>query len=103
MTSGGKRVELNAMASDVFVAFVVRKLAKHLKKVVPSADTLAATYAAFKRGAAAAETLKAELARLNAEPVEVPNGLERKVRAYLKRSPTATWDDAVRALLDDER
>jgi hypothetical protein len=91
------------MTSDVFVAFVRRKLALHLEKVVPSPETLAATYAAFTRSAAAEKTLKAELARLNAEPVEVPNGLERKVRAYLKSKPTKTWDAAVRAVIDDER
>ena len=47
----GQRVELNAMTSDQFVAFVERKLTEHrAAKVVPSAETLAETYAAFKRG-----------------------------------------------------
>jgi hypothetical protein len=100
-TSGGKRVELNAMASDVFVAFVQRKLARHLVKLVPSPETLAAAYVAFTRSAAAETALKAELERLNAVPVVVPANLGRKVRAYLKRNPTGTWDDAVRAMLDD--
>ena len=50
----GQRVELNAMTSDQFVAFVERKLTEHgAAKVVPSAETLAETYAAFKRGAMA--------------------------------------------------
>ena len=104
MTSGGKRVELNAMASDVFIAFVERKLTAHgLGKVVPSPAMLGETYVAFKRGAEAQKVLEAELARLNAMPVKVPANLDKRVRAYLKRNPMATWDAAVRALLEGER
>ena len=43
--------------------------------------------------------LEAELARLNALPVEVPADLDERVRAYLKRNPAATWDDAVKAIM----
>jgi DNA topoisomerase VI subunit B len=102
--TGGKRVELNAMASDVFIAFVERKLIAHgLGKVVPSKDMLGETYAAFKRSAMARATLGAELARLNTVPVKVPANLDKRVRAYLKQHPHATWDAAVRALLEGER
>jgi hypothetical protein len=38
------------MTSDQFVEFVERKLTKHgAAKVVPSAETLAGAYAAFRR------------------------------------------------------
>ena len=57
-----------------------------LGKVVPAADMLAETYAAFKRRRMARQALEAELARLNAEPVDVPADLER-VRAYLDEHP----------------
>ena len=74
---GEERVELNAMSSDVFVAFVERKLNEHgVAKVVPPPSTLAETFTAFKRGAAAQAALKAEMARLNAEPVDVPSDLD---------------------------
>ena len=77
----GERVELNAMTSDVFVAFVERKLSEHgVAKVVPAPSTLAEAFTAFRRGAAAQAALKAEMARLNAEPVEVPADLEKRVR-----------------------
>ena len=42
---------VNAMTSDQFVAFIERKLTEHDgAKVVPSPETLADTFAAFKRG-----------------------------------------------------
>ena len=59
----GQRVELNAMTSDQFVAFVERKLAEHrAAKVSLSAETPAETYTALKRGEMAQQALKAELA-----------------------------------------
>ena len=100
----GQRVELNAMTSDQFVAFVERKLTEHgAAKVVPSAETLAGAYAAFRRGAIATAALDAELARLNAVPVDVPDHLAERVRGYLDEHPKETWDDAVRAVMEDER
>ena len=95
----GQRVELNAMTSDQFVAFVERKLTEHgAAKVVPSAETLAETYAAFKRGAMAQQALEAELARLNAAIIDTPADLEQRVRAYLDEHGEETWDAAVRAI-----
>ena len=96
-----ERVELNAMPSDLFVAFVERKLNENgVAKVIPSADTLAKTFATFKRGAMAEKALKAELERLNAKPVKTPANLEERVRAYLAENPADTWDKAVRAIAE---
>jgi hypothetical protein len=54
--------------------------------------------------AAGAQEDKAEMARLNAEPVEVPADLEKRVRDHLAENPEETWDAALRAItgLDDE-
>jgi tellurite resistance protein len=101
----GERVELNAMTSDVFVAFVERKLVDHgIAKVVPPETTLTEAFTAFRRGAAAQAALRAEMARLNAEPVEVPSDLDAKVRAHLEDNPEETWDAALKAIagLEDE-
>jgi DNA topoisomerase VI subunit B len=96
----GRRVELNAMTSDQFIAFVERKLEEHgVAKVVPNTDLLAETYTAFRRSALATSALRAELARLNASLVDVPTDLERQVRAYLADQPAAAWDDAVLAIV----
>ncbi len=100
----GQRVELNAMTSDQFVAFVESKLTEHgAVKVVPSAETLAGAYAAFRRGAMATAALDAELARVNAVPVDVPDDLAERVRGYLHEHPKETWDNAFRGLIEDER
>jgi DNA topoisomerase VI subunit A len=58
----GRRVELNAMTSDVFVRFVEDGLRAHgVTKVVPSTATLAEAYAAYRRGVKAKRALDAEL------------------------------------------
>ena len=93
------------MTSDVFVEFVERKLTEHgVAKVIPAPSTLAEAFTAFRRGAAAQAALKAEMARLNAEPVEVPSDLDARVRAHLEDNPEETWDAALKAIagLDDD-
>jgi hypothetical protein len=100
--TGGERVELNALPSDQFVAFVERKLTTHgVAKVIPSADTLGKTFATFKRGAMAEKALKTELARLNAKTVRAPANLEAKVSAYLAEHREQTWDKAVHEIVDE--
>ncbi len=100
----GQRVELNAMPSDVFVAFVRRKLTEHgAAKVIPSPELQAEAYVAFKRGAEAQAALEAELTSLNAMPVDIPDDLDERVRAYLAAHPMAPWDDAVQAIIIGER
>ena len=96
----GQRVELNAMTSDQFVAFVERKLREHrAAKVVPEAETLGRSYVGLKRGAMAQAEVAATLARINAVPVDVPADLRERVRAYLVEHPKATWDGALRAVV----
>jgi hypothetical protein len=71
--------------------------------VIPAHAMLAETYAAFKR-AAAAQTdaaLAAELARINAMPVDIPGDLDARVRADWAEHPTAPWDDALRAIIGE--
>ena len=98
----GKRVELNAMDSDQFVAFVERKLEEHgVEKVIPDGETLEATYAAMTRSARAKKALRAELERINAEPIESPADLAERVAAKLEEELETTWDDAVRQIAED--
>jgi hypothetical protein len=102
---GEERVELNAMSSDVFVEFVERKLNEHgVAKVIPAPATLAEAFTAFRRGAAAQAALEPEMARLNAEPVEVPSDLDARLRAHLEDNPEETWDAALKAIagLEDD-
>jgi hypothetical protein len=99
----GRRVELNAMTSDVFVRFVENGLRTHqVEKAIPDATLLANAYTAMKRGALAIAALAAELERLNADLVELPADLADEVRQHLSENPIATWDDAVKAIAEED-
>jgi DNA topoisomerase VI subunit B len=98
-----QRVELNAMTSRQLVDLVEAGLNEHgVGKVVPPPETLSLTYAALKRGAIARAALEAELERLNAELVDVPDDLAGQVRAYLDEHREETWDDAIKAIMEDD-
>jgi hypothetical protein len=97
-----ERVELNAMSSDVFIEFVERKLNENdIVKVIPSAEKLAEAFTTFERGRLVYAALKAEVERLNKEPVDVPVDLEQRVRDHLVENPAETWDAAIKAIIDE--
>jgi DNA topoisomerase VI subunit B len=95
----GRRVELNALPSDVLVDFVERKLQgfreKRIlpRKVVPDVQVLAEAYRMFKREPHIQAAVAAEKGRLGSIPV--PADLEFKVREYLAEHPEVPWDAAV--------
>jgi hypothetical protein len=99
-----ERVELNAMASDQLVAFIVRKLiAAGARKAVPAAKTLAAAYSAFRREQKVVEVIEAALNQLKAEPkIETPPDIEARMKQYLTEHPAQAWDDAIRQIAEDE-
>ena len=94
----GQRVELNAMAADVFVRFLEHKLVEHgVRKVVPGDDVLAqharqVVTLAFTNKALEEIRAKAEA---DAAAVALPADLRRQVVAALKRQPDIPWDLAV--------
>jgi hypothetical protein len=89
--SVGKRVELNAMASDQFVAFVEGKIAEQgAAKVIPDESLLAETFSAKVRGKRAEALLAAERERLKVEAVNVPPNLTERVHGWLDANPTGT-------------
>jgi hypothetical protein len=101
-----ERVELNAMTSDALIAMTERKLAAYgLKKVVADHDLLAETYRAFHRS----QELRKRFAEMEeqfdqeAVAVEVPEDLERQVRAVLAEHADLRWDDAIQVVLDETR
>jgi hypothetical protein len=98
----GQRVELNAMHSDEFVAFVERKLTEAgIAKVVPPTDQLVEAYRLFVRSTRTAGVVKVAIDRLGDEEIAAPDDLEARVRAYLAEHPDEPWDDAVRELVED--
>jgi hypothetical protein len=100
------RVELNAMTSRQLVEFIERKLDQHgIGKVIPGADVLAGTYELFAKSDRlfkAFEDLQEELEDEDAEPVEIPEGLDAKVEKLLKEKPEISWHRAVRLIVDPD-
>jgi DNA topoisomerase VI subunit B/DNA topoisomerase VI subunit A len=92
---GGQRVELNAMTSDQFVAWLERKLVEHgIKKLIPDDDALAAAYrrAAFLCNLRdAAKQLRGKAA----QSIVVPDDLASKVAEALRDEPELPWDEAI--------
>jgi hypothetical protein len=103
----GQRVELNAMHSDEFVAFVERKLTEAgIAKVVPAKDQLAEAYRLFAKSKRIEEAVETAIEELSDEETAVPDDLEARVRAYLAEHPNEPWQNAVRdaagAVADDD-
>jgi hypothetical protein len=95
----GHRVELNAMTSDLFVAFVGRKLIEaRARKVVPAATLMIDAYRAVVLERLAQPVIERWLARIGGRSVAVPGNLEALVRAFLAEHPAATWDAALRQI-----
>jgi hypothetical protein len=90
---------LNAMASDVFVAFVERKLAQHgIKKIIPNGDRLEKAFRLYARGERIRQAVEEAIEELEDEEIEVPVDLDRKVRDYLAEHPDEPWHEAVRKI-----
>ena len=99
----GQRIELNAMTSDQFVAWLERKLVEHgIKKLIPDNNALAAAYrrAAFLCNFQdAAEQLRNEAT----QTIVVPGDLATKVAEALGDKPEIAWDEAVWSYCRQER
>jgi hypothetical protein len=109
-TRSTRRVELNAMTSPQFIAFVERKLKEHgIAKVVPNQDLLAEVYAGLKRGQRLEGALQQAIEDLQDDDEEegavnfrAPKNLPRRIRALLKRQPTLRWDAALAEIVKNE-
>jgi hypothetical protein len=95
-----RRVELNAMTSPQFVAFVERKLRENgVAKIVPDQDLLAEAYGAMERGRRLKEAVE-ELDEIDAEDFKPPKNLKKRVRKLLEEHPTMRWDAAIAQLVE---
>lgn len=94
----GSRVELNAMDSGQFVAWLEQKLKAHgVKKVVPDRATLEAAY----RYAALVRTANEAIAKVQASwderDIEIPSDLGARVRREITDTDRS-WDEAIEAM-----
>ncbi len=97
-----RRVELNAMTSPQFIAFVERKLKEHsIAKIVPDQELLAETFAGMERGRRLEEEAKEIVDNLDAEDFKGPKNLQQRVRKFLKQHPDKRWTDAVSAIVEE--
>jgi hypothetical protein len=95
-----RRVELNAMTSPQFIAFIEGKLKEiGVKKIVPDKTELGNAYRLFAHGREVERMFKREVKKLNGSKVTVPRDLEKQVRTYLKKNPAQRWDAAVAAIV----
>jgi hypothetical protein len=94
----GHRVELNAFTSDQLIAWLEGKLAAHgVKKVVPSAETLARAY---RRALHATLIRRAvdemdESVRKRVQAMKVPTGLARHVEKAMTARRERPWDAVI--------
>ncbi len=95
-----RRVELNAMTSPQFVAFVERKLKENgVAKIVPDQKLLAEVYSGIERGRRLEEAIE-ELDEIDMDEFKPPENLEKRVKAELKKRPHMRWDASVEAIVD---
>jgi hypothetical protein len=91
----GQRVEMNAMTSDQFVAFLERKLTEHgVRKVVPDGEALANAYRRAVRLATAEKALAEALKDDVSASVTVPSDLAERVNRAIDGTADS-WDEAI--------
>jgi hypothetical protein len=94
-----RRVELNAMTSPQFVAFLERKLEEaRIAKVVPEPEILKKVYVGLERGRRLQKVLNK--IKFNEKNVRTPADLQQRVAKRLKEVPTLRWDAALAEIVN---
>jgi hypothetical protein len=95
-TRSTRRVELNAMTSPQFIAFVERKLKEvRVEKIVPEQKLLAEAYVGIERGRRLQKAIDDYADQIDESDCKAPKDLKQRVAALLKRHPYMRWDAAV--------
>ncbi len=96
-----RRVELNAMTSPQFIAFLERKFQENgIAKIVPDQDLLAEVYTGFERGRRLEEAVE-NLDEINMKDFRPPRDLQRRVKKLLKQQPILRWDAALTQIINE--
>lgn len=91
----GRRVELNALTSDQFVAWLEAKLQAHgVRTVVPEEGTLQSAYARALRLERLRDVILSELDGPTPLIPAAPKGLPERVRTRIEGKPR-TWDETI--------
>jgi DNA topoisomerase VI subunit B len=100
-----RRVELNAMTSPQFVAFVERKLRENgVSKLIPDKGILEKHWRFLRSQHSALESFAKIRAKCEAEAsaAAVPDNLGERVAAILAEHPGFAWDEALTIVTDEE-
>jgi hypothetical protein len=94
-TRSTRRVELNAMTSPQFIAFLERKLKEAgVAKIIPEKKLLVDAYVCMERGRRLQEAV-GDLVDQGIEDRKAPKGLRSRIEEMLNRRPTKRWDEAL--------
>ena len=95
-----RRVELNAFASDQFIAWIEAKLKQHgITKVVPDETTLGKAYRRIRQQAKVQLVIDEALDNMDEDEGDVPDTLARKISELQNAEPTLTWDAALKRIV----
>jgi hypothetical protein len=100
-----QRVELNAMTSDEFIAFIERGFAEHgVTKVVPDVGTIETHARRLIEQKLACKALAEVQGRITrqAAATALPVGLKVQLQSYLERHPEHAWDEALAQIIGDQ-
>ncbi|MFL5268645.1 MAG: hypothetical protein ACJ8AH_18980 [Stellaceae bacterium] len=98
------RVELNALTSGDFIAFLERKFEQHgVAKVLPDADTLERHARRIIERRLVDETLRKAMPGISKRVAakKLPKDLGQRIAAALRQDPELSWDGALPDALDD--
>lgn len=102
----GRRVELNALASDELVTLIERKLDAHgIAKVIPVQADLDAAYQRMCRQAELQDAMDQVIAGFDneAHAMAVPQNLRSLIVKRLNTDPAISWDSALRKIVEKDR
>jgi hypothetical protein len=95
-----RRVELNAFASDHFIAWIEAKLKLHgITKVVPDETTLDKAYRRIRQQAKVQRVINEALDNMEEDEGDVPDTLAKKISELQNAEPTLTWDAALKRIV----
>src|SRR5262249_37576191 len=94
----GERIELNAMISPQYLAYLEHGLQRFgVQKVIPDEEVLAMTYRHEYLVAEVMDALAPIVKRLDEKQVGIPNDLKGRVEKIILGT-TTPWDDAIREI-----
>lgn len=98
----GARVELNALTSAQFVAWLDAKLIEAgVSKVIPEQDVLLTAFERVRRAALVEQRTRDIVKAVNDERIDSPPDLTALVEQRIQADPSLSWDAAVRLIAAD--